>query len=72
LPSGASSTPHDDLLAYLTVGGLYIGDDLLPQPTWPEDHEPRVDTFVADIATQPRLQATLMSWSSGLVIGART
>lgn len=63
---------RDDLLGHLTVGGLYVGDDLLPQPTWPEDHQPRVDTFVADIVTQPGLQATLMSWSSGLVIGART
>lgn len=62
---------RDDLLSHLTVGGLYVGDDLLPQPTWPEDHQPRVDTFVADITTKPGLRATLMSWSSGLVVGAR-
>ncbi len=60
-----------DLLNHLNVGGLYIGDDLLPQPTWPDDHQPRVDTFVAEIATQPGLRVTLMNWSSGLVVAAR-
>jgi predicted O-methyltransferase YrrM len=61
-----------DLLNHLNLGAIYVGDDLLPQPTWPEDHQPRVDTFVSEIATQPGLRATLVSWSSGLVIGART
>jgi predicted O-methyltransferase YrrM len=61
-----------DLLNHLVLGGLYVGDDLLPQPTWPRDHQTRVDTFVSEIATQPGLQVTLMNWSSGLVLAART
>lgn len=61
-----------DLLHHLTLGGVYVGDDLLPQPTWPTDHQPRVDTFLAEIATQPGLRVTLLNWSSGLVLGART
>ena len=61
-----------DLLRHLNLGGLYLGDDLLPQPTWPEDHQPRVDNFVKEIATETGLQVTLMAWSSGLVVAART
>ncbi|MFN2495807.1 MAG: O-methyltransferase [Pseudonocardiaceae bacterium] len=61
-----------DLLTHLNLGGMYVGDDLLPQPTWPDDHQPRVDTFLAEIVTQPGLQVTVLNWSSGLVLGTRT
>jgi predicted O-methyltransferase YrrM len=59
------------LLGHLAAGGLYVGDDLLPQPTWPADHQPRVDAFVADIVAEPDLVVTLMRWASGLVVAAR-
>jgi predicted O-methyltransferase YrrM len=61
-----------ELLNQLNLGGVYVGDDLLPQPTWPKDHQWRVDTFLAEIVTQSGLQVTLLNWSSGLVLGART
>ena len=32
----------DSTLALLRRGGLYVIDDLLPQPNWPEGHAPRV------------------------------
>jgi predicted O-methyltransferase YrrM len=58
------------LLAHLASGALYVGDDLLPQPTWPADHQPRVDAFLAEIVAEPDLVVTLMRWSSGLVVAA--
>jgi predicted O-methyltransferase YrrM len=62
---------HRDLLwPHLTPGALYLGDDLLPQPTWPEDHQPRVDAFLAEIGDEPQLVTTLLDWSSGLVLAA--
>jgi predicted O-methyltransferase YrrM len=60
-----------DLLALLRVGGLYVVDDLLPQPTWPDDHRPRVAQFLSRLPEVPRLRATPMAWASGLVVGAR-
>lgn len=60
-----------DLINLLRRGGLYVGDDLLPQPTWPADHQPRVDAFLTAIATAPHLHVTLMAWASGLVVAAR-
>ena len=61
----------DDLLALLRVGGLYIGDDLLPQPTWPDDHQQRVDGFLARLPTVEGLRAITLAWASGLVVGTR-
>ncbi|MFG2631739.1 O-methyltransferase [Streptomyces sp. NPDC048473] len=61
----------DDLLDLLEPGGLYVVDDLLPQPTWPSDHRPRVDTFLAHLPEQANLLATPATWASGVLIGAR-
>ncbi|MFD8913986.1 O-methyltransferase [Streptomyces sp. NPDC059575] len=61
----------DELVAHLTRGALYAVDDLLPQATWPCDHEPRVDSFLKLFPEQPNLLATPLAWASGLVIAAR-
>ncbi|MGA5497682.1 O-methyltransferase [Streptomyces cinereoruber] len=60
-----------DLLALLRPGALYVVDDMLPQATWPEDHQPRVDGFLERLPEVPNWRATPMSWSSGLVVAAR-
>ncbi|WP_200307762.1 O-methyltransferase [Streptomyces adelaidensis] len=60
-----------DLLRLLQPGALYVVDDMLPQATWPEDHQPRVNGFLAQLPERPNLRATPMRWSSGLVVGAR-
>lgn len=61
----------DELLDLLEPGGLYIVDDLLPQPTWPDDHQQRVDDYLASTPHIPKILATPMTWASGLLIGAR-
>lgn len=58
------------LLQHLAPGALYVGDDLMPQPTWPDDHPPRVSHFLGEIIQEPDLVVTLMRWSSGLVVAA--
>ncbi|MFJ5936548.1 hypothetical protein [Streptomyces sp. NPDC093071] len=47
------------------------GDDLKPQPTWPDDHQSRVDRFVRELHRHDRMRWTLMDWASGLVVAAR-
>jgi predicted O-methyltransferase YrrM len=59
------------VLALLRPGGLYVGDDLLPQPTWPAEHQERVNRFVDRLPQVAGLRATAMAWGSGLVVGAR-
>ncbi|MGE7439520.1 O-methyltransferase [Kitasatospora sp. NPDC001175] len=60
-----------DLLDLLEPGGLYVVDDLLPQVTWPGDHQPRVNSFLTRMPEQPKIRATPMRWASGLLVGAR-
>lgn len=59
------------VIDHLTTGGLYVVDDLLPQPTWPTDHPSRVDRFLTEITTEADLAVTAMSWGSGLVVASR-
>ncbi|MEU8963455.1 class I SAM-dependent methyltransferase [Streptomyces sp. NPDC048491] len=61
----------DDLLQLLAPGALYVVDDMLPQATWPDDHQPRVDGFFERLPSVANLRATRLVWASGLVLGAR-
>lgn len=64
---------HLDLaLALLKVGGMYFVDDLLPQPSWPEGHAPKVPALIADLETRPGFVATKLAWASGLMMLVRT
>ncbi|MZE80818.1 hypothetical protein GTY57_28860 [Streptomyces sp. SID5475] len=60
-----------DLLALLKPGALYVVDDMLPQATWPKDHQLRVDGFLEQLPEVPNWRATPMRWASGLVVAAR-
>ncbi|MGR7028210.1 O-methyltransferase [Geodermatophilus sp. URMC 62] len=61
----------DVFLRHLAAGALYVGDDLLPQPTWPEDHQQRVDGFLERLPGIGELIATPMAWASGLVVATK-
>ncbi|MFC9298504.1 O-methyltransferase [Streptomyces sp. NPDC057011] len=60
-----------ELLALMAPGGIYIVDDLMPQSTWPDDHQPRVTTFLEQLPEVPNLLSTPLRWASGLVVGVR-
>jgi len=61
----------DETLALLRPGGLYVVDDMLPQPNWPDNHPARVDELTARLKSHPDLAAVSLSWASGLIIAAR-
>jgi predicted O-methyltransferase YrrM len=61
----------DETLALLRPGGLYVVDDMLRQPNWPQDHQPRVDALAARLKSHPDLMTVVLGWASGLVIAAR-
>lgn len=60
----------DTLIGLLAPGGLYVVDDLRPQPTWPVDHPERIAQFWHG---WPRddMAAVPLAWASGLLIGAK-
>lgn len=62
---------YDTTINLLKKGGLYIMDDLIPAPSWPEGHERRVDMLVNYICKNKSLQITLLNWSSGLLMAAK-
>jgi predicted O-methyltransferase YrrM len=61
----------DAALALLAPGGLYVVDDLLPQPTWPPGHAPRVPALLAALDQRSDLRVTRLTWASGLAIATR-
>ncbi len=61
----------DETLALLKRGGLYVIDDMLPQPNWPEGHQVRVDALVSRLEAHPDLVVTRLAWASGLIVAAR-
>ncbi|HEX8372399.1 MAG TPA: class I SAM-dependent methyltransferase [Chthoniobacterales bacterium] len=60
-----------EALALLAPGGLYIIDDLLPQPNWPEDHAPKVPRLIAELESRAELRVTKLCWATGLIIATK-
>jgi len=61
----------DETLALLNPGGLYIIDDMLPQPNWPEGHAEKATKLVEDLEARPDLILTKQHWSTGIIIGVK-
>lgn len=64
-------THLDRTLDLLAPGGLYVVDDLLPQPNWPDQHQARVDDLLARLQASPTLAYTTLTWSTGVGLGTR-
>ena len=61
----------DEALALLNPGGLYVIDDMLPQPNWPEGHAEKVADLVATLEQREDFRLTKLSWASGVILAAR-
>ncbi|HZS05769.1 MAG TPA: class I SAM-dependent methyltransferase [Blastocatellia bacterium] len=62
----------DDALRALKAGGLYVIDDMLPQPAWPEGHSANVAALLSSLEARTDLTLTRLCWSTGLLIAAKT
>jgi predicted O-methyltransferase YrrM len=58
----------DETIAMLNSGGLYIIDDMLPQPNWPLGHDEKVRLFISGLESSNDLLMTKMNWSTGIII----
>ena len=61
----------EDALAMLPPGGLYMIDDMLPQPNWPDGHAPKVPRLIDVLERDPRFRVCKLSWSSGMILATR-
>lgn len=58
-------------LSLLNAGGIYVIDDLLPQPNWPEGHAPKIPALIADLERRAGFVSTKLAWASGLMLVVR-
>lgn len=61
----------DRTLTRLSPGGLYVVDDLLPQPNWPDGHGESVRRLLAELDERADLQLARLDWSTGILIAAK-
>ena len=58
-------------LSMLNKGGLYIIDDMLPQPNWPEGHQEKAVKLVNLLENRNDLTLTKQLWATGIIIAVK-
>jgi predicted O-methyltransferase YrrM len=61
----------DEVLEMLNKGGLYIVDDMLPQPNWPDGHQEKAVNFVKYLESRNDLALTKQNWATGIIIAVK-
>jgi predicted O-methyltransferase YrrM len=61
----------DDALALVRHAGFFIGDDMLPQANWPENHQERADRLATYLERLDGWITVTLCWGSGFVIAVR-
>ena len=61
----------DEVLSMLNKGGLYIIDDMLPQPNWPEGHQEKAINLISYLEKREDLLLTKQVWSTGIAIAVK-
>ncbi len=58
-------------LDLLKIGGLYIIDDMLEQPNWPEGHAKKAEQLITLLENKENFKITKLNWSTGIIIAAK-
>lgn len=61
----------DEVLEMVNPGGIYIVDDMLPQPNWPEGHEEKANRLVEYLESRSDLVLTKQNWASGVIVAVK-
>ena len=61
----------EEVLLMLNKGGLYIIDDMLPQPNWPEGHAQKATDLAAILEAREDLILTKQAWATGIIIAVK-
>ncbi len=61
----------EEALDMLNPGGLYIIDDMLPQPNWPEGHQEKALRLIETLEKRKDLVLTKQCWATGIVIAVK-
>ncbi len=60
-----------EVLDMLNPGGLYIIDDMLPQPNWPEGHDKKALKLIEELERNDTLVLTKQCWSTGIIVATK-
>ena len=61
----------EETIDLLNHGGLYIIDDMLPQPNWPAGHDENVKNLIDNLEKRNDLVITKLNWSTGIIIAVK-
>ena len=61
----------DEVLSMLNTGGIYIIDDMLPQPNWPEGHDDKAKDLIDLLEKRTDLVLTKLTWATGIIIATK-
>jgi predicted O-methyltransferase YrrM len=61
----------DEVLSMPNKGGLYIIDDMLHQPNWPEGHDEKVSKLIDDLEKRKDLVLTKQNWATGIIVATK-
>lgn len=61
----------EEALDLLAPSGLYVIDDMLPQPNWPQGHAEKVANLVDILEHRKDFRITKLSWASGIVLATK-
>jgi predicted O-methyltransferase YrrM len=64
-------THFDQAIGLLNRGGIYIVDDMDPQPQWPDGHAPKARALVERLEQLPGFEVTKLTWSTGLILAVK-
>lgn len=60
-----------EALELLNPAGLYVIDDMLPRPNWPEGYAEKAADLVAALERMEGFRVTKLSWASGVILAAK-
>ncbi|MBK5277879.1 MAG: class I SAM-dependent methyltransferase [Bacteroidia bacterium] len=61
----------NEVLSMLTKGGLYIVDDMLPQPNWPDGHHEKAINLIGQLENREDLSLTKQVWATGIIVAVK-
>ena len=61
----------NEALDLLRPGGIYVIDDMLPQPNWPADHPPKASALAQTLASRQDLRIASLEWSTGIILASK-
>ncbi|UYQ91765.1 class I SAM-dependent methyltransferase [Chitinophaga horti] len=61
----------EEALHMLRPGALYIIDDMLPQPNWPDGHAEKATNLLKTLDEREDLVLTRLCWATGIVIATK-